>query len=285
MNGHGTSVQKEPGHAVSVIYRTVYEGWGEFIKLLCFPLFCCQMGPVAIVEQGWTAVMTRFGVFQTTLNPGMYVYNPITQVVQKVCMKMQTFEIPRQAAMTRDNLSVQVDAVTFVTVVDPVLATFHVDNYVHAVKILASSTLLRVIGEYDLQEIFHDRNKVNSSMTRIMQDKTTGWGLQVASVEMRDITIPETMQRTMAQIAEANREAQAKVIVAEGQRKSAFIFADAAEAMERQPMSIQLQWFETLRQISAEKNSTVIVPDSLVGPLSKLRSGQLTLAVAKDADQ
>jgi len=121
-----------------------------------------------------------------------------------------------------------------------------------------------------LTEIFRDRSKINDRLTQTMQGKTAGWGLQVAGVEMRDITIPDAMQRAMAQIAEANREADAKVIVAEGQRKAAFIFAAAAEAMERQPMSLQLQWFETLRQIAAEKNSTVIVPDSVVSALGGL---------------
>merc|ERR1712066_967953 len=103
-----------------------------------------------------------------------------------------------------------------------------------------------------------------------MKEKTAHWGLSLSSVEMCDITIPDTMQRAMAQIAEANREAESKVIVAEGQRRAAFIFAEAAEAMEKQPMALQLQWFETLRQIAAEKNSTVIVPDSVIGTMSDI---------------
>merc|ERR1719491_1998042 len=121
--------------------------------------------------------------------------------------------------MTRDNLSVMVDAVTFVTVVDPSKALFKVDDYTHAVKTLASSTLLRVIAEHDLQQIFAERAKINERVAQIMSEKTEGWGLQIASVEMRDIKIPEALQRAMAQIAEANREADAKVIVAEGQRR------------------------------------------------------------------
>lgn len=281
-----------PGRLTSSIYRLTYTGWGELVKCVCCPLFSCQLGPVAVVEQGWVGVLTRFGVFETVLGPGMYVLNPATQAVQKVCMKIQVFEIPRQAAMTRDNLSVQVDAVTFATVVDPSLAIFHVEDYHRAVKTLAASTLLRVIGEHDLQDMFHDRAKINDAMTRIMQDKTSGWGLKVASVEMRDITIADTMQRAMAQIAEANREAQAKVIVAEGQRKAASIFAEASDAMEQHPMALQLQWFETLRQIAAEKNSTVIVPDSIAGSLGGLvaprpepsaGSGPVTGRVAAEA--
>lgn len=277
------------GQHVTTAYKKILEGWGEMVKCLCCPFLCLQAGPVAVVDQGCVAVLTRFGVYERTLPPGMYVYNCISQKLLKVCMKMQTIEIPRQAAMTRDNLSVTVDAVTFVTVVDPARATFQVEDYHHAVKTLAASTLLRVIGEHDLQEIFRDRSKINERLTQTMQGKTAGWGLQVAGVEMRDITIPDTMQRAMAQIAEANREADAKVIVAEGQRKAAFIFADAAEAMERQPMSLQLQWFETLRQIAAEKNSTVIVPDSVVSSLGGVglpaRSALLGQKVFPTADQ
>jgi len=271
----GATDESLPGSGMTVVYTSMLHGWGELVKALCCPLLCCGCGPSLVIEQGYVGVMTRFGVFERVLQPGMYVYNCMSQRVRLVCMKMQTVDIPRQAAMTRDNLKVQVDAVTFVTVVDPGRATFQVDNYLNAVKTLAASTLLRVIGEHTLQEIFRDRSKINRRLTQTMQGKTGGWGLQVAGVEMRDITIPDIMQRSMAQIAEANREAEAKVIVAEGQRKAAFIFADAAEAMERNPMSMQLQWFETLRQITAEKNSTVVVPDSMISTIAGLGLAQI----------
>jgi len=265
---------------VTSTFRSVLEGWGEAVKCLCCPFLCLQVGPLVVVDQGWAAVLTRWGVFERVLPPGMYAYNCMSQSLHKVCMKMQTIKIPRQEAMTRDNLSVTVDAVTFVTVVDAARATFEVEDYRHAVKTLAATTLLRVIGEHDLQELFRSRHQINDQLTQAMQEKTSGWGLEVAGVELRDITIPESMQRAMAQIAEANREADAKVIVAEGQRKAAFIFAAAAEAMEKQPMSLQLQWFETLRQIAAEKNSTVIVPDSVVGALGSLGMAARTAGLA-----
>jgi len=243
---------------------------GEVLKCVMCPFLVVGGGPIATINQGYVGVMTRFGVYDRTLGPGLYSYNLMTQNIVRVCMKMQTLEVPRQAAMTRDNLSVMVDAVTFVTVVDPSKALFKVDDYIRAVKTLASSTLLRVIAEHDLSQIFGDRARINDSLTQIMKEKTSGWGLELSGVEMRDITIPETMQRAMAQIAEANREAQAKVIVAQGQRNAATILAEAAEIMDRQPSSMQLQWFETLRQIAAEKNSTIIVPDSIIGPISAM---------------
>jgi len=257
--------------AFTKVYKFTLHGFGEMVKCLCCPFSpFSECGPIKVIEQGSVGVITRFGIFERAVPPGMYVYNVMTQRIQKVQMRMQTIEVPRQAAMTQDNLVVQVDAVTFVTVVDASRALFQVEDYRYAVKTLAASTLLRIIAEHSLQQIFTNRMQINAKLTQTMQEKTAAWGLQVSSVEMRDIAIPDAMQRAMAQIAEANREADAKVITAQGQKNAASILADAAEIMERQPISLQLQWFETLRQISSEKSSTVIVPDSVIGSFSDL---------------
>lgn len=256
---------KEEESASTQFFKGLLHTAGELVKCLCCPCIPFNCGPVQRVSQGSVGVMTRFGVFERVLPPGMYAYNVMSQSIQIVSLKMSTIEITKQSAMTKDNLSLQVDAITFVTVVDAGKAIFQVENYQYAVKTLAASTLLRVIAEHDLQQIFAERAKINDRVAQIMSEKTEGWGLQISGVEMRDIKIPDTLQRAMAQIAEANREADAKVIVAEGQRRAATIFAQAAEIMDKQPTSLQLQWFETLRQIAAEKNSTVIVPDSVIG--------------------
>lgn len=279
----GTGSEVTAG-CVPSAYRCVLETAGEVVKGLCCPCLCCQLGPVAVIEQGFVGVLTRFGVYERQLPPGLYVYNCMSQKVQKVNTKMQTVEVPRQTAMTKDNLSVEVDAVTFITVTDPARATFQVENYHHAARILAASSLLRIIGEHDLKEIFRDRARINESLTHAMQEKTAGWGVEVASVEMRDITIPQTMQRAMAQIAEASREAESKVIVAQGQKLAATILADAAHEMSREPLAMQLQWFETLRSISAEKNSTVIVPDSVIGPLQQVMKPSQQAGLSAPAD-
>lgn len=247
------------------VYKSILQTFGDLVKCVCTPLICCRLGPVKVVQQGSVGVMTRFGVLDRVLPPGMYSYNPMSQQVNVVNMKMQTLEVARHAAMTKDNLSVQVDAVTFFTVVDPASALFKVEDYKRAVRFLAASALLRIIAEHDLQQLFTDRARINERLTQTMQEKTSTWGLQVASVEMRDISIPEALRRSMARIAEATREADAKVICAEGQKKSAHIFAKAAQEMQTQPLSLQLQWFQTLREIAAEKNSTVVVPDSAMG--------------------
>lgn len=262
------------------VYKCCFETFGNLVKLACAPLACCWMGPVKLVQQGSVGVMTRYGVLERVLEPGVYTYNIMTQRVQTVSMKMATIEIVKHEAMTKDNLSVQVDAVAFVTVVDATRALFKVEDYRHAVMMLATSTLLRIIAEHDLQQIFTDRARINARLTQTMQDKAAGWGLQVSSVDLRDISIPEGMRRAMAKVAEATREAEAKVVSAKGQEKSAHILAEAAEIMQKQPMSLQLQWFETLREIASEKNSTVIVPDSCLGHGVGSSSMASTLALA-----
>mmetsp|Transcript_51596 Transcript_51596/g.95488 ORF Transcript_51596/g.95488 Transcript_51596/m.95488 type:complete len:306 (-) Transcript_51596:132-1049(-) len=262
------SMAMSSGQRVGVaecVYRAGFSCLGELLKCVCcLPTLLFKNEPMITIDQGSVGVLTHFGVFERVLDPGMYVVNIMSQKVIKVSTRMQTLEIPKQAAMTRDNLSVNVDAVAFITVSDPVRATFQVVDYVDSVRTLAASTLLRVIGEHDLQQIFHDRAAISESLKRTMEEKTKNWGLELSGVEMRDIKIPDGMQRTMAQIAEANREAQSKVIVAEGQRKAASILVEAAAEMNKQPVSLQLQWFETLRQIATEKNSTVVVPDSIM---------------------
>jgi len=254
------------------IYKSFLLSLGELLKCVCCPFVCLGCGPFTTVRQGAVGVLTEFGVFKQVLQPGLYSYNAAAQAITLVNMRTQAIDIPPQRAMTRDNLSVKIDAVTFATVVDPKRALFEVENYQAAVRILAGSTLLRIIAEHDLQQIFTNRATINVRLTEAMHEKGVGWGLKVHSVELRDITIPDAMQRAMAQIAEANREADAKVIVARGQQKASSIFADAAATMKKNPMSLQLQWFETLRQISNENNSTIIVPDSLLALLPNLKS-------------
>lgn len=166
--------------------------------------------------------------------------------------------------MTADNLSVQVDAVVFFFVSEPIKAKFAVEDYQMAVKTLAATTVRVLIGEHTLQQLFSERASINKRLAQIMQEKTLQWGLTIQGVEIRDIAIPDNMKRAMAQVAEAGREAEAKVVVAEGQKRASKLFAEAAETMASEPISVQLQWFETLRSIAQDKSSTIIVPDSIL---------------------
>lgn len=249
----------------TLTYKGLQKFWGELTKCVSCPLLCLGIGPVKVVEQGCVGVLTRFGVFQRILQPGMYSYNYMIDDITQVCVMMQTMKIPPQEAMTRDNVVVTVNAVTFYTITDATRALFQVESYYFAIKALAASTLLQTIGEHTLQDITSDRNKLNERITKVIQKRTADWGIEVNAVQLQDIGIPQLMQRVIAAMAESTREADAKVITAEGQKKAAHIFCEAAETMSRNPMSLQLQWFETLRQISFEKHQTYIVPSELMG--------------------
>jgi len=248
----------------TLTYKGLRKFWGEFARCFAGPILCLGVGPIRIVEQGNVGVLTSFGVFQRTLQPGTYSYNPLVEKIHDVCVMMQTMTIASQRAMTKDNVVVNVDAIGFFTVVDANRAIFEVENYWYAMKTLSASTLQRIIAEHSLQEVFSNRTQLNERLTQLMQEKIAGWGIQLSSVMLQDIKIPELMQRAMAQIAESTRQAEAKVITAEGQSKAAHIFSEAAETMSRNPMSLQLQWFETLRQISSEQHQTYIVPSQLI---------------------
>lgn len=248
-------------------YKCLLWSLGEAVRLFCLPLGWTGLSPKVTVERGYTGLLMQFGTLHQVLPPGLYVINPFAQNVHRVSLKTTTLEVPRQSAMTKDNLSVLVDAVAYLTVVDPVRATFEVDDYRLAVLKLVQSTLRSVIGELELGQLFAGRKHVSDRLAECMGVSCKRWGVVIDGVEIRDIQIPENMQRAMAQIAEASREAEAKVIVAKGQLAAAHIFREAAETMQKEPASLQLQWFETLRQIAAEKNSTVIVPDNIINAL------------------
>jgi len=249
-------------------YKGVLSCFGVLVKFCASPVAGCGCGPMKVVQQGTVGVLTRFGVFQKVLEPGLYAYNPLTENIINVTKKVQVLDIPAQQAMTKDNLTVRVDGVAFFKVVDARRAVFEVKMYSLAMKTLVAATLLHIIAEHDLQQLFTERAIINSKLTQTMKEKTSNWGIDVDGVELLDLTIPESLQRAMAQIAVATREADAKVITARGQNKASSLFAEAADTMSKQPTSLQLQWFETLRQIASEKPSTIIVPDALVGSLS-----------------
>merc|ERR1712194_366613 len=169
-----------------------------------------------------------------------------------------------QAVMTKDNLTVQIDAVCFYSVYDAQKAVFSIDNYPWALGNLAQVTLRTVLGENTLSEIFAHRVRINQRLQELIDEASDAWGIKVSRVELKKIEIDDNMQRAMAAKAEAQQEAEAKIIQARAQRDSAAILTDAAEKMNEQPTSLKLQWFETLRIISTQgRNVTVIVPDNM----------------------
>jgi len=184
---------------------------------------------------------------------------------------MGCLDVAPQNIMTKDNLSVFVNAVCYYRVTNAKLAMFEVENYNFALDNLAQITLRTVLGEHTLSEVFSERIKINNRLTELLDHDTDPWGIKVNAVEMKDIRIPEQMQRAMAAVAESNQEATAKLISARAQRDAAEILGEAAEKMGKDPAALQLQWFETLQKIAQEKQSTIVVPDSILGLINQMR--------------
>jgi regulator of protease activity HflC (stomatin/prohibitin superfamily) len=204
--------------------------------------------------------------------PGLIILIPMVDRLVKVNLQLVTFDVPSQDTITRDNVSVKVDAVVYFRVVDPNKAIIDVQNYLVATQRLAQTTMRSVCGQVDLDELLSEREKVSSHLAEILDKHTDPWGIKVTLVELKSIDLPPEMQRAIARQAEAERERRAKVINAEGEFQAAQRMADAAKVLASEPMSLQLRYLQTLREIAAENNSTMLfpIPIDLIKPFMKL---------------
>ena len=187
------------------------------------------------------------------------VFWPI-ETLYRISLRLETLEVPPQDIITRDNVSVKVNAVCYFRVVDPNMALSQVQNYAYATSQLAQTTLRSVVGQFQLDEILSEREKVNSKLQVILDQDTEPWGIKVTKVEVKQVDIPESMQRAIARQAEAERERRAKVIHAEGEFQASAKLAEAAGVLATQPSSLQLRYLQTLTEIGVEKNTTIVFP-------------------------
>jgi len=205
-------------------------------------------------------IFTLGRVDQAPKGPGIiFVLWPVQRLV-KVSLRTVVLEIPPQDVITRDNVSVKVNAVTYFRVVNPVHAIIDVENYVYATSQIAQTTLRSILGQADLDELLSARDKLNQKLQEVIDRHTDPWGVKVANVEVKYVDLPESMQRAMAKQAEAEREKRAKVIHAEGEFQASQRLADAAEVIQKQPTALQLRYLQTLTEIATEKNSTIVFP-------------------------
>ncbi|WP_424252425.1 slipin family protein [Castellaniella sp.] len=206
------------------------------------------------------AVIFTLGRFTGSKGPGLIIVIPFLQQAVRVDMRVVTLDIPPQDVISRDNVSVQVNAVLYFRVVDPGKAIIQVERYLEATSQLAQTTLRAVLGKHELDEMLAEREKLNQDIQTILDAQTDGWGIKVTNVEIKDIGLNETMVRAMARQAEAERERRAKVIHAEGERQAAQALADAANTLAREPAAMQLRYLETLSQVAGDKSSTLVFP-------------------------
>ena len=228
---------------------------------------------IRILNEYERAVIFRLGRVLATKGPGLILLIPVIDRMVRVDTRTITMDVPPQDVITRDNISIKVNAVVYFRVMDAQRAIIDVENFLYATSQLAQTTLRSVCGQVELDEILASREKLNQHIQEILDRSTDPWGIKVALVEVKHIDLPEEMKRAMAKQAEAERERRAKVISAEGEFQAAQKLADAAQVMSAQPIALQLRFLQTLVQIGTENNTTTIfpIPIDLVKPFLKLK--------------
>ncbi len=236
--------------------------------LLLYLMSCIKI--LAEYERG---VVFRLGrVLPQTKGPGLiFVFRPIDRMV-RISLRLETMDVPPQDLVTRDNVTVKVNAVVFFRVIDPKKAVLEVTNFLYTTSQLAQTTLRSTLGEAELDELLSQRDKLNVKLQSVLDQDTEPWGIKVSKVEVKQVDLPELMIRAIARQAEAERERRAKIIHAEGEYSAAANLARAAETIQSQPVAIQLRYLQTLVEIGAEKNTTVVfpLPVDILGSLQKI---------------
>jgi regulator of protease activity HflC (stomatin/prohibitin superfamily) len=216
---------------------------------------------IRVLNEYERAVVFRLGrLLASAKGPGIiFVFWPIDQVV-KISLRTVVHDVPPQDVITKDNVSVKVNAVVYFRVVEPAKAVVEVENYLYATSQLAQTTLRSVLGQAELDELLSEREKLNEQLQEIIDAQTDPWGIKVSMVEVKHVDLPSEMQRAMARQAEAEREKRAKIINAEGEFQASKQLAEAAEVVSRNPVTLQLRYLQTLVDISSEQNSTIFFP-------------------------
>jgi regulator of protease activity HflC (stomatin/prohibitin superfamily) len=217
---------------------------------------------IRVVQQYEKGIVYRWGkVLPEIRGPGLTLMNPVSDRLQKVNMQIVAMAVPAQEGITRDNVSVRVDAVVYFRVVDPIKATVNVQNYMFAISQQAQTSLRSIIGQSEMDQLLAERETVNRELRRIIDEPTEEpWGIRVERVEIKDVSLPEGMKRSMSRQAEAERERRARIITADGEYQASKRLAAAANQMSRDPAALQLRLLQTVVEVAGEKNSTLVMP-------------------------
>jgi regulator of protease activity HflC (stomatin/prohibitin superfamily) len=217
---------------------------------------------IKVVQQYEKGIIYRFGrVLPEIRGPGLAIIRPVGDRMQKVNMQIVAMAVPAQEGITRDNVSVRVDAVVYFRVVDPIKATVNVQNYMFAISQQAQTSLRSIIGQSEMDQLLAERDSVNRELRRTIDEPTEGpWGIRVERVEIKDVSLPEGMKRSMSRQAEAERERRARIITADGEYQASKRLAAAANVMSRDPAALQLRLLQTVVEVAGERNSTLVMP-------------------------
>ena len=245
---------------------------GIFLIFLIIIVFYL-ISSIKILAEYERGVIFRLGrVLREPKGPGVILVFPPLDRIARISLRIEAMEVPPQDLVTRDNVTVKVNAVVYFRVVEPIKAVIEVANYLYATSQLAQTTLRSVLGEVELDELLSQRERINIRLQAVLDQHTGPWGVKVTMVEVKQVDLPDQMIRAIAKQAEAERERRAKVIHAEGEYMAAEKLAMAAETIQKQPVAIQLRYLQTLVDIGTEKNTTVVfpVPVDIINPLTKL---------------
>ncbi|WP_258359994.1 slipin family protein [Moorella sulfitireducens] len=234
----------------------------NFISLIALLIIIISIvsSSIRIVQEYERGVIFRLGRYVGVRGPGLFFLIPIIERMQKVDLRTVTMDVPAQEAITKDNVTVKVNAVVYFRVIEPANAVIKVLDHVRATSQLAQTTLRSVLGQSDLDELLAHREQINQRLQQIIDEGTEPWGVKVSLVEIRDVELPQSMQRAMAAQAEAERERRAKIIHADGEFQAAEKLAEAARIISTQPASLQLRYLQTLTEIASDKSNILVFP-------------------------
>ncbi len=233
---------------------------GIIIGIIVLALLIIIPNTVKILPEYERGVLLRLGRFAGVRGPGLFLIIPFVDRLLRVDLRIVTMDVPSQEVITRDNVTVRVDAVVYFRVIDPEAARLKVADYIRATSQIALTTLRNVLGQSEMDELLSERDKLNQMLQRIIDEHTDPWGVKVSTVEIKQVELPEQMRRMMAAQAEAERERRAKIIHADGEFQASARLAEAGTIIAREPVTLQLRYLQTLTEIAVERNSTIIFP-------------------------
>ncbi|MFQ5340467.1 MAG: SPFH domain-containing protein [Anaerolineae bacterium] len=255
-----------------------------FVVVVILAILIFAGAAVKVVQEYERGVIFRLGRLMGAKGPGLFFIIPIVDRMVKADLRVITLDVPSQEAITRDNVTVKVNAVVYFRVVDPSASIVNVEDARRATWQLAQTSLRNVIGQSELDELLAHRERVNTKLQQIIDEQTEPWGIKVSVVEVKDVELPPSMQRAMARQAEAEREKRGKIIHAEGEYQAAQRLLDAARLLQEAPAAIQLRYLQTLTEIGVEQNTTVVFPLP-IDMISKLVASVTDESVRKPASE
>lgn len=230
------------------------------VALLAFIVLMVLLSSIKIVPEYERGVIFRLGRLMGARGPGLFLVVPIFERMVRVDTRVITMDVPVQEVITLDNVTIKVNAVLYFQVINPNWAVTKVMDYIRATMQISQTTLRSVVGQVELDEMLAQRESINQKLQKIIDEQTEPWGIKVTIVEIKDVELPQNMQRAMAKQAEAEREKRAKLIHAQGEFQASKTLAEAADIIAKEPVTLQLRYLQTLTEIAVEKNSTIIFP-------------------------